>query len=115
MFMGARYFTYGFDLVGPTHSVVYHLWKREYRKTYWEHDVLAERDKSIRKIKDIMTGKLKEDKFGMGKVRSFADYCKYLGVDFEKGTFTRKPSPDMWVLPKDFMELKDEFCVQGRC
>ena len=69
--MAARLLSHGFDLVGPTHSVVYHLWVRDYRKTYWDHDIITLRNKSIQKVKDIMTGKIKDEKYGMGKIRSW--------------------------------------------
>jgi hypothetical protein len=42
MFMGVRLLSHGFDLVSPTFSVVYHLWMRDYRKTYWDHDIVVQ-------------------------------------------------------------------------
>ena len=72
---------------------------------------MVERDKSIQKIKDIMTGKTREEKHGMGTVRTFKEYCDYLGIDFDNQKFTRPHQP--WKLPKNtFTELKDEFCVR---
>lgn len=109
MFMAVRLLSHGFDLLGPTHSVCYHLWKREYRKTYWDHDVIALRDKSIQLIKDIMSGKVKDEKYGMGTVRSWQEIQDYLGVEFDNQKFTRPHHP--WKIPKNWRELKDEFCV----
>jgi len=103
MFMGVRALSHGFDLVGPRFSVIYHLWKRDYRKTFWDHDISDERDKSIKKIKDIMTGKIIDEKYGMGNKRSWIEIQDYLGIDFEKQKFTRSRQP--WKLPKDFRIL----------
>jgi [Skp1-protein]-hydroxyproline N-acetylglucosaminyltransferase len=103
-FLAARLLSYGFDLLGPTHSVSYHLWKRDYRKTYWEHDIIAQRDASIEKIKGIMTGKIVDEKYGMGNVRSWKEIQDYFGIDFEKRTFTRPNKP--WKLPDDYRELE---------
>lgn len=107
--MAVRLLSHGFDLMGPTHSVVYHLWKRDYRRTFWDHDVVSQRDKSIQKVKDIMTGSLIEANYGMGNVRTWQEIQNYLGVDFENRKFIRHHQP--WTLPNDFRELNDEFCV----
>lgn len=122
MFMTVRLLSHGFDLVGPTSSVLYHLWIRDYRKTYWEHDVATQRDRSIEKIKKIMTGKI-DSKYGLGNQRSWTEIQEYLGIDFEKRffiffffwfeylkrIFTRPHQP--WKLPKNFRKLIDEFCI----
>jgi hypothetical protein len=107
-FMAARLFSHGYDLYGPVRSIVYHLWKRDYRKTYWSHDVLTERNRSIKKIKDIMAGKI-HDSYGMGTVRSFAEFCDYLGIDNDNRTFTREKKP--WTVPKNYKPINDEFVV----
>lgn len=57
-----------------------------------------------------MTGKI-EDTHGMGKTRTFKQYCEYLGIDFEKKTFSRPHKP--WRLPTGFKELNDNFCVRN--
>lgn len=106
--MGVRLLSHGFDLVSPTFSVVYHLWKREYRKTYWEHDVITQRDKSIRLVIDIMKGNVHDPKYGMGSVRSWQEIQDYLGIDFDNKKFTRPHQP--WTLPQGFREITDEFC-----
>jgi [Skp1-protein]-hydroxyproline N-acetylglucosaminyltransferase len=102
-FMAARLFTHGYDLYGPMRSVVYHLWKRDYRKTYWSHDVVVERNKSIERIKDIMTGKIVDTKYGMGNVRTWKEFCDYLGIDHDNRSFTREKKP--WSAPKDLRQL----------
>lgn len=110
MFYTVRLLSHGYDIMGPTHSVVYHLWKRDYRKTFWDHEITQERDRSIQKIKDIMTGKIKDLKYGMGNIRSWKEIQEYLGIDFNKRIFTRSNKP--WKLPKNFREIKDKFCVR---
>lgn len=104
LFMAARLFTHGFDLVGPCFSVVYHLWDRSYRKTFWEHEIITERDKSIQLIKNIMNGVIIDEKYGLGSIRTINEFWDYLGVDFNKKKFTRKRKP--WTLPKNFKILK---------
>jgi hypothetical protein len=107
--MAARALSHGYDLVGPTHSVVYHLWKRDYRKTYWSHDVIAARNASVQKIKEIMIGKLPAAKFGMGSVRSWAEIQQYLGIDFDNHKFIRPHHP--WRLPSPFQQISDRFAI----
>lgn len=113
--MAVRYFTHGFDLMNATHSVLFHLWVRKYRKTMWEKDVkngyngdnVKQRDNSIQWVNDICTGKVVDDKYGLGQVRSFQDYWRYAGLDPFKKTTIRKP----WAPDFSVGELDDEFVV----
>lgn len=109
LFLSARLWTHGFDIVSPTHSVVYHYWKREYRKTYWENDKDALRRESIQHITDIMNRKKVDPKYGLGEVRSIDQFWDYLGVDFHLKKFTRGKSP--WKLPPNYVEFKDTFLL----
>lgn len=69
--------------------------------------MIAKRDQSIRKVKEIMIGTSSDEKFGMGKVRSWKEIQNYLGIEFGSRKFTRPHQP--WKLPSNFRELKDEF------
>lgn len=107
MFMTVRMLSHGYDLVGPTHSVLYHNWTRNYRKTFWEHDKIVLRDLSIAKIKKIMKGEEKDSKYGMGDVRSWEEIQDYLGIHFDSKKFTRPHKP--WTVPHNFRVLQDEW------
>lgn len=106
--MAARAYTSGWDLCGMTHSIAYHLWMRDYRKTFFQdlekHDI---RLQSVQWIKNIMTQKETHPKFSLGTKRSIQDFWNYLGVDFERQEFTRPHQP--WKLPKGWETLNDEF------
>jgi hypothetical protein len=106
----ARLYTSGWDLVGMTYSVAYHLWKREYRKLFWEVDKTAIRDQSIQKVKDILSRNINDPKYGLGFKRTIEDYWNYAGVDWLTKTFTRPKKP--WVMPKGWKTLQDEFLIQ---
>lgn len=109
--MAVRLLSHGYDLYGPTKSVLYHNWKREYRKVFFAIQNENERDKSIQKIKDIMTGKLEDERHGLGVERSWEGIQDYMGINFEKREFTRPHKP--WSPPVDWdqQQIKDEFCV----
>lgn len=97
IFMGCRYWTHGFDLYAPTRSVCYHLWTREHRRTFWEHDVIVQRDASIQLVLDLMTGKMTDDNYGLGKERSWQRFWDYAGLDPFTRSATRKSDP--WEAP----------------
>lgn len=108
LLMSARAFTHGWDLKGPTHSIVYHLWSRDYRKVYYnEVDNLKKRNQSIKFIKNLLLGKIKDPICTFGTKRTMKEFWNYIGVDFENKTFTRSHRP--WKLPKDFKPLQDEY------
>lgn len=108
LFLTARLWTHGFDIVGPTHSVLYHLWVRDYRKTFWDHNNDEIRKKSLEHVLNVLKGKKKNTKYGLGKIRSIDEFWNYLGVNFENKTFTRKKNP--WK-PSFIVELEDKFLL----
>lgn len=110
IFMSARFFTHGWDLKGPTHSLVYHLWKREHRKTFWSHNDETKRVASVKKVKDILTGALTDQRYGLGRVKSIQDYWNYIGVDFNTKKVLRPHDP--WTLPSDFTTIKDMYRIR---
>jgi hypothetical protein len=103
LLMAALAFTNGWDLVGMTHSVAYHLWVKDYRKQYINNDPV--RRKSVQRVKDILNGKDKEIK--LGNKRSIQEFWDYLGINFEKIEFTRPHQP--WTMPKKWKTLSDSF------
>lgn len=109
LFMGARFFTHGWDLKGPTHSLVYHLWKRDHRKTFWNHNDENKRQQSVQKIKSILMGSVVDPKYGLGTARNIQEYWKYIGVDFNTKALYRPSDP--WTLPPDFQPIKDAFRI----
>jgi [Skp1-protein]-hydroxyproline N-acetylglucosaminyltransferase len=110
LFLTARLWTHGFDIVGPTHSVVYHLWVREYRKTFWDHNNDQIRKESLQHILNILKEKIKNTKYGLGKVRSISEFWNYVGVNFENKTFIRKKNP--WK-PSFVIELQDKYLLNA--
>ena len=108
MFMAVRALSHGWDMVGMTHSVAYHLWVRDYRRVYLnEVDRIKTRNDSIAWIKDVMTGKIKDPLYGMGNIRTWDEIQNYLGIDFKTKTFTRPHKP--WRLPKEWKHINDEY------
>lgn len=109
IFMGARFYTNGWDLKSPTFSIVYHLWRRDHRKTFWTHENVVQREYSVKKVKDILTEKIKDPQFGLGTRRTITDFWNFAGVDFEGKKVTRPSDP--WTLPAGFQSTRDEFCI----
>jgi len=109
IFMSARFFTHGWDLKSPTHSLVYHLWKRDHRKTFWNHNDDKKRQESVQKVKDILNGIIVDPKYGLGTKRSIQDYWNYIGVDFVSKKVLRPSDP--WTLPPGFVPIKDAYRI----
>ncbi len=94
--MAARLYTHGYDLFGPTDMLVRHMWKRQ-RPTFWEqfggtgkvhrHRQALEH-KGYRRLRHLFglqalqEGDLALGPYGLGTVRSLADYQRYCGIDF---------------------------------
>lgn len=97
IFMTARLFTHGWDLKGPTFSVVYHLWKRDYRPTYWSQDKIDLRDKSIQLVHDHLLGKRNDLIYSsvltIGNERSLEEFWNYVGLDPINKTKIRPSDP----------------------
>lgn len=87
-FMAARYYTHGFELRAPCFSVVYHLWQRNYRPVFFTHQNQKLKNESVKLVMDIMTGKLIDEKYGLGNEKTWRDYWDYVGLD----PFERKPT-----------------------
>jgi [Skp1-protein]-hydroxyproline N-acetylglucosaminyltransferase len=110
LFMTARAYTNGWDLVGMTHSLAYHLWDRSYRSS---HEVMRDenlRQQSVQWIKDIMLKRITDGKYGLGHKRTVEDFWNYLGIDLEKKIFTRPHKP--WHAPKGWIVLEDEYLIK---
>jgi [Skp1-protein]-hydroxyproline N-acetylglucosaminyltransferase len=100
--MSARFWTHGYDIFSPTHSVVGHMYVRRYKPKYWESvdrflwdgvDTLVQ-DLVLHRVKDQLgypesapdLVRPKSVFFGvehytMGSVRSIEDYMKMVGLD----------------------------------
>lgn len=98
---GMRAFTHGYDLRGPTHSVLYHNWKREHRKTFWEIDDHARRVRSVEFVKRVLRGDV-FGRYGLGTARSAQDFYEYIGMDLRAGVMLRPKGE--WTLPERFRE-----------
>jgi hypothetical protein len=89
--MTVRAFTHGYDIFHPTEIIVWHEYTREYREhKHWsdhEHGKGVEiawhqRDRvSLDKVRDFLAAPT-VGPFGLGTVRTFADYEQYAGLNF---------------------------------
>lgn len=89
--MAARYWTHGFNLYQCSPRYIYHLYNREakYGKAVKSGDSgNARRKRQLRRM-EVLLG-IREDPgvnlfgFGLGTVRSLAEYEAYAGIDFRK-------------------------------
>lgn len=105
--MAARYWTSGFDLYAPNFSVLYHLWDRTYRKTFFSIDNRALQKQSAAFVKQLLTGKVQDKEYGLGDKRTIWDFWQYVGLDpIEKKELIPK---DKWKPPKSYKIPKDKF------
>ena len=108
IFMTARLFTHGWDIRGPRYSIAYHLWKRDYRPTYWsQNDNIKERDNSIQLVKDHLLGYRNDIIFDthltIGNKKTLNELWNYMGLDPIHNTTIRPHDP--WTLPHRNMKL----------
>ncbi len=89
--MAVRAFTHGYDLFHPHRMIAWHEYTRNYRahKHWTDHDAQApvetawyERDKASLAKVDAFLANPAPGPFGLGTVRSFADYEDFAGLNF---------------------------------
>ena len=105
MFLSARAFTHGFDILAPTASLVYHEWDKKYRYNFVCNE--TKRATTLKYIQGILSETLKDDQYGLGKIRKVKKYWDYLGVDFNKKVMLKKQ--DGAFTPHIFEELPPLF------
>eukprot|EP00930_Biecheleria_cincta_P005316 TRINITY_DN106237_c0_g1_i1.p1 TRINITY_DN106237_c0_g1~~TRINITY_DN106237_c0_g1_i1.p1 ORF type:complete len:642 (-),score=114.99 TRINITY_DN106237_c0_g1_i1:22-1716(-) len=94
--MAARLWTAGWDLFSPTKVIAYHLGSRAHRHWFRQVQTTAEKVEQERRAKYRLCGLLGTPwpqgsqlhqapvhPYGLGSVRSLADYEKFAGVDFK--------------------------------
>ena len=93
--MAARLFTSGYLFFTPKETVLYHLWKRSYRKVF--NDKIPENDSkneynnslklaSIKKTNEILSGSssnILSSCYGLGNQKSLQDFETFCGVNFK--------------------------------
>ncbi|MEY2958169.1 MAG: hypothetical protein RLZZ01_737, partial [Actinomycetota bacterium] len=81
--MAARAFTAGYDLYHPNENLVWHRYHHDHPKHWEDHTDHAESHASaIRRLRDLFrgdTGRL--GRFGLGSVRSLAEFEDHTGID----------------------------------
>ena len=85
--LAVRLYTHGFDLFTPRRTIVYHYYRRSDSRRPWDDMSSAEPDTASRqRIRQLVEpGPGDPDalgRFGLGRVRSLADYELFAGVDF---------------------------------
>lgn len=98
MDISARGWTNGWDFYSPSQTVVFHNYKRDHRKTFWENPMQWSLEILSRFRIYVRLGYLKKenipkrfhfifrdmDKFHIGNVRSLADYQNYCKMDISQ-------------------------------
>ncbi len=103
MLMGMRAFTHGWDLRLPRFSVVYHHYKRDYRKTVYYDKAIQK--KSIQHAIGVMQGTINDERHELGTVRSRDEYFEYVGISGvgPGATVTRSSKP--WSAPPNYKSI----------
>lgn len=156
--MNLRLFTHGYDVFGPTQHILYHIETRSYRPTFWElfyvhtqpKDAsfkVTDADRDTRKaIMNASIARMSQllynhpehgipDRYGLGHVRTYEQFCDFIGINFEKQQAeqhthlgrTRQPSkeeqyaktvkntavPMMMQTPKQQTQMRQSQVPQG--
>ncbi|KAJ8600770.1 hypothetical protein CTAYLR_006111 [Chrysophaeum taylorii] len=119
MVMAARFWTHGYDFFAPSRAVLYHKWSRAGRPNFREDarlygDPRAERRyraRSLRRLRALFGASSSSgdddvgpnlDSYGLGHVRTLADFQNKVGVDFLRrvvrpGAYDAGHPPDVFV------------------
>jgi hypothetical protein len=101
--MNMRMWTHGYDVYNPSKHVLFHIESRDYRPTFWElfHEhrtptnasfTVTEEDRKVRKVQHTasiqrmsqLLCNYKNYEKGLGNVRSYAEFCDFIGINFVK-------------------------------
>jgi hypothetical protein len=76
-----RAYTHGYDLFHPHCALGWHLYDRATRVPHWADHASwrAQNQNSVERLRALYRGAV-QDKYGVGRVRSIADYEAYIGV-----------------------------------
>ena len=87
-------FTHGWDLFTPSKPLIYHLWNRDYRPTFWEHQNSKRIEKgktNVDKILQILQGKTKgQSNNYLGQSKTLKEFETHCGIDFTRKTVDEK-------------------------
>jgi Rps23 Pro-64 3,4-dihydroxylase Tpa1-like proline 4-hydroxylase len=107
--LAARLWTSGYDIYHPNRLVVYHDWDRSKRPTHFSdhRDWGRHNDLSFMRTKHLLGTEcatnqdaLREiDTYGLGKVRSLAEYQAFSGVDFATRTISDRAASGLYDPP----------------
>lgn len=98
-----RAYTSGYDLYHPHKVIAWHQYNRNNRRKHWEDHINSKKsitdnewakldEISVKKYKSLFLDSHNED-YGLGKVRTLAEYEIYSGINFKNKTisdYTRK-------------------------
>jgi len=114
--IGARAFTWGYDLFHPHRVVGWHEYSREKKNKHWNDNDWIERDENsflrYRKLFSIGKEKYVEEefgRFGFGKIRTVEEYFEQTGFNFKKKTMSKEEVSDniktnLYILTFNFPE-----------
>ena len=109
--LSVRLWTHGWDVFHPHLPLLYHYWERDYRPTHWNDiENWSVLDLKSRRRVNHMLGIERADgdaieeleRYGLGTVRSLAEYEAFSGIDFEKRSISG------YRLLPDGLKAKDE-------
>lgn len=94
IFMAARAYTDGFDILLPSDTFMYHLYtghsstgknKRRLVPIDWPDETVRLEQESKDEIKLVLSGDGVSGRYRLGTQRTLADYGKFAGLDFKNG------------------------------
>ena len=107
--MAARLWTSGWDFFAPTEHVIFHLWSRAGRRTFWELPEVAEaRARSQARVRRLLRSEEADGgadageefgAFGLGTRRTLAAFEELCGVRFAARSVPPLPSAGPSVGP----------------
>jgi len=114
--MGVRLWTHGYDMYHPNKMFIFHDWDRSKRPTHFSdhkdwgkfNEISFMRTRHLLGTETSMRPEVLEelDKYGLGTVRTLAQYQEYSGVDFASRSFNDRAAKCDFSAPLARPEVK---------
>ena len=110
--LAARAFTSGYDLFAPTQNLVWHLYQHEHPKHWEDHrDHTGRHEAAVERLRTLFQGDHHElGEFGLGTVRSLADYEEHAGIRLGARRVSAEGSVTITV-DREIIEPRDDYAA----
>lgn len=110
--LAARAFTSGYDLFAPTQNLVWHLYQHGHPKHWEDHrDHTGRHEAAAERLRTLFQGDHRElGEFGLGSVRSLAEYEEHAGIRLGARRVSAEGSVTI-TIDREIIEPRDDYAA----